>query len=442
MSRSPCSRGQTTPCPGAQGFTLLELLLAVALGALLLTGLANSARVFDECVREVRDEDDNRLEESLVAITDAVRTAWLVERPSATRLDLTDALGRKTVFRKSGSTLTVTRPSGASGVVIPDLASLSFDVATTRRYAEATPRTRYETWWTSPAPVGAPTMLTLHGGDALALGLNLGTAAPVAVNTVAGVSEQVLDASIDRLVVALTYFDGSRPEFCHLHSTGPPHNPNHTAGSSSLAVDLFESRVYGDPRPWGAALATASVPTPALPAVTYKWIDSLTLGQVTPPEVIDPPAGIAWGWWAAHPQVVLQVSSPPAVDVPVDLVPMAKLLQPGRGYAVVLRVAGVDFVSVEAFALPSAAGSNVALRANGATSFTPLALAVPFRVEGMRRCTQTTAHDVVSRVTVTMTRTNGESLSGSALVAAQSTASDAWAGPVPGKMPVLQLAGQ
>src|SRR6185436_3678082 len=244
MSCSPCSRGPTTPCPGAQGFTLLELLLAVALGALLLTGLANSARVFDECVREVRDEDDNRLEESLVAITDAVRTAWLVERPSATRLDLTDALGRKTVFRKSGSTLTVTRPSGATGVVIPDLASLSFDVATTRRYAEATPRTRYETWWTSPAPVGAPTMLTLHGGDALALGLNVGTAAPVAVNTVAGVSEQVLDASIDRLVVALTYFDGSRPEFCHLHSTGPPHNPNHTAGSSSLAVDLFESRVY------------------------------------------------------------------------------------------------------------------------------------------------------------------------------------------------------
>jgi hypothetical protein len=262
------------------------------------------------------------------------------------------------------------------------------------------------------------------------------------VSSVAGVQEQVLDASIDRLVVALSYFDGSSPEFCHLHASGPPHSANHTAGSSSLAVDLFESRVYGDPRPWGSALATASVPTPALPSVTYKWIDSLTLGQVTPPEVIDPPAGIAWGWWAVHPQVVLQISSPPAVDIPVDLVPMGKVLTPGRGYAVVLRVAGVDFVSVEAFTLPSTAGSNVALRANGSTAFTPLALAVPFRVEGMRRCTQTTAHDVVSRVTVTLTRTNGDTVSGSTLVAAQAAAADAWTGPVPGALPLLQLAGQ
>ena len=430
------------PRAPTRGFSLLELLLAVALGALLLTGLANSARVFDECVREVRDEDDHRLEESLVALTDAVRTAWLVERPSATRLDVTDALGRKTVFRQAGSTLTVTRPSGANGVVLSDVASVSFDVGTTRRYVEAPPRTRYESWWSTPAPAGTPTMLTLHGGDALALGFDLGTAAPAAVSAVAGVPEQVLDASLDRLVVALTYFDGSSPEFCHLHASGPPHSANHTAGSSSLALDLYESRVHGDPRPWGAALATASVPTPALPPVTYTWIDSNTLGQVTPPEVVDPPAGIAWGWWGAHSEVVLKISSPPAVDVPVDLVPMAKLVQPGRGYAVVLRVAGVDFVSVEAFALPSTAGSNVALRPSGAAAFTPLALAVPFRLEGMRRCTQTTALDVVSRVTVTVTLTNGQSVSGSMLVAAQAAAADAWTGPVPGVLPVLQLAGQ
>jgi hypothetical protein len=139
---------------------------------------------------------------------------------------------------------------------------------------------------------------------------------------------------------------------------------------------------------------------------------------------------------------VLQVSSPPAVDIPVDLVPMSEVLQPGRGYAVVLRVAGVDFVTVEAFALHSAAGSNVALRADGATTFTPLALAVPFRVEGMRRCTQTTPHDVVSRVTVTITRTSGDTVTGSMVVAAQAAAADAWTGPVPGVLPSLQLSGQ
>jgi hypothetical protein len=60
----------------------------------------------------------------------------------------------------------------------------------------------------------------------------------------------------------------------------------------------------------------------------------------------------------------------------------------------------------------------------------------------MRRCTQTTAHDVASRVTVTIALQDGEVVSGSALVAAQDLAADPWTGPVPGALPVLQLAGQ
>ena len=103
MPRSPHPRGQSQTGALAPGFTLIELLVAMALGALLLSGLANSARVFEESVRYVRDEDDHRLEDALVGITDAVRTAWLVERPSATRLELTDAFGRKTVFQKVGT---------------------------------------------------------------------------------------------------------------------------------------------------------------------------------------------------------------------------------------------------------------------------------------------------------------------------------------------------
>jgi len=442
MSSRPHRRDQRPFTSRVRGFTLVELLVAMALGALLLTGLANSARVFEECVEAVREQDDHTLEEGLVGITDAVRTAWLVERPSATRLDVTDAFGRKTIFRKAGSTLTVTRPSGATGVVLRGVASVAFDAVTTRRYVEAPPRVRYETWWSSPAPAGAPTTLTLRSGDQLALGFDLATAAPAAVNTVAEIQEQVLDASLDRLVVALSYFDGSSLEFCHLHASGPPHDSNHTAGSSSLSVALHESRVPGDPRPYGASLASVAMATPALPAATYQWIDSLTMGLVTPPEVIDPPSGIAWGWWNAHSEVVLEVSAPPAVDVPVDLVPMDQSVAAGRGLALVLSVVGVDFVTIEAYPLASATGSNVALKSGGAGGFTPLALAVPFRVEGFRRCTQTTAHDVVSRVTATITLQSGESVTGSALVAAQSAAGDPWTGPVPGALPVLQLAGQ
>jgi len=442
MSSRPHRRDQPPVTSPVRGFTLIELLVAMSLGALLLTGLANSARVFEEVVEAVREEDDHALEEGLIGITDAVRTAWLVERPSATRLDVTDALGRKTIFRKAGTSLTVTRPSGATGVVLRGVTAVAFDVVTTRRYVEAPPRVRYEAWWTTPAPAGAATTLTLRGGDQLALGFDLATAAPAALNTVAPIQEQMLGASLDRLVVALAYFDGSSLEFCHLHSSGPPHSSNHTAGSSSLSVALHESRVPGDPRPYGAPLATVAVPTPALPASTYRWIDSTTLGLVTPPEVIDPPAGIAWGWWNAHPQVVLEVEEPPAFDIPVDLVPMAASVEAGRGFALVVSVVGVDFVTIEAYPLASSSGSNVALKASGATAFTPLPLAVPFRVEGFRRCTQTTAHDVVSRVTATITLQSGETVTGSALVAAQSTAADPWTGPVPGALPSLQLAGQ
>ena len=63
------------PCAHAPGFTLIELLVAMALGALLLTGLANSARVFEECVREVRDGDeiDTGLREQRRDLLDLVR---------------------------------------------------------------------------------------------------------------------------------------------------------------------------------------------------------------------------------------------------------------------------------------------------------------------------------------------------------------------------------
>ncbi|HZL98731.1 MAG TPA: prepilin-type N-terminal cleavage/methylation domain-containing protein [Planctomycetota bacterium] len=442
MARSSRPRGRPIRPASPPGFSLIELLVAMALGALLLTGLANVARVFDESVREVRDEDDRGLEEALVGITDAVRTAWLVERPSASRLELVDALGRRTAYEKQGARLVVTRPSGATGVVLGNLATVAFDAGTTRRHAEAAPHVRYETLWSVPPPVGTPTSVTVHGGEELAVGFSLPTAAPAALHAVAGVEEQVLDASLDRLVVALSYFDGSPPEFCHLHASGPPHTPSHTSGSSSLAVDLHESRVPGDARPYGVSLASVAVPTPALPAASYQWIDVNTSLGVTPPEIIDPPAGVAWGWWDANPQVVLEVTSAPSLDIPVDLVPMSRTIEPGRGHALVLRVAGVDHVAVEAYPLPSTAGSNVAFRASGSPDFVPLPLVVPFRVEGLRRCTQTTPHYVISRVTVTLALQDGRRVSGSAVVAAQSAVADAWSGPVPGSLPDLLLAGQ
>jgi hypothetical protein len=64
------------------------------------------------------------------------------------------------------------------------------------------------------------------------------------------------------------------------------------------------------------------------------------------------------------------------------------------------------------------------------------------RLEGVRRWSQTTAHDAVSRATTTIVLQDGTRVSGSAGVLAQTAVADAWSGPVPGSTPALSLAGQ
>jgi prepilin-type N-terminal cleavage/methylation domain-containing protein len=426
----------------ARGFSLIELLLATVLGSMLLIALANSARIFGEQVTHVQDAADARLEQALVAVTDSVSAAWTVERSSATRLLVADALGRTTILEQQGSTLRVTRPSGASGVLLDNVASVSFDAQSTRRYVEAPPLVGYAAFWSQPPPAGTPTTLTIRAGESVAIGFSIPADAPPTVDTLAEVAEQCLDVTFDRMVIALSFFDGSPKEFCHLHAPGPPHSSNHSSGSTSLAVDVYEARAPGDARPWGSALGTVGVPTVALPAATYKWLNMATLTDVTPPEVINPPAGVAWGWWADNAQVQLVVDEAPAIDVPVDLVPLGTTIQPGRAYTLVLRVSGVDYVNIEAYPLGSTAGSNVATRTTPTGAFTTQPLAIPLRLEGVRRWSQTTAHDAVSRVTTTIVLQDGTRVSGSAGVLAQTAVADAWSGPVPGSTPALSLAGQ
>jgi prepilin-type N-terminal cleavage/methylation domain-containing protein len=442
MNSTAAHAGAPLPAVGPRGFSLVELLLATVIGSLLLIGLANSARLFGEQVSHVQDAADARLEQALVSVTDAVSAGWRVQRPSATRLEVTDALGRTTVYEQQGSDLVVTRPSGASGALLAGVASVDFATRQTRRYVEAAPRVGYAAFWTRDPPAGPPTTLTIHGGEAVAIGFSIPADAPPSVDTLADVEEEFLDATLDRLVLALSFFDGSSKEFCHLHASGPPHDSNHATGTASLAVDVYESRAPGDARPWGPVLGTADVPTPALPPATYTWLNMATSTPVTPPEVIDPPAGVAWGWWDDNPQVELVVDEAPAIDVPVDLVPLGATIRPGRGYALVLRVSGVDYVNIEAYPLASTADSNVAFRASGPGAFVTQPLAVPLRLEGVRRWTQTGAHEMVSRVTTTIVMQDGTRVSGTASVLAQTAVADAWSGPVPGAPPALALAGQ
>jgi prepilin-type N-terminal cleavage/methylation domain-containing protein len=425
-----------------RGFSLVELLVASVIGSLLMIALAQAARLFGEQVSHVRDAADTRCEEALAAVTDALSAAWLVEQSAPTRLVLTDALGRSMTLEQQGTTLVLSRPAGVAGVLLDGVASVDFDVETTRRFADAPALSGYAAFWDTPPTAGAPTTLTLRAGESVAIGFHVPADAPPSVDTLPEVAEQCLDVTLDRMVFALTFFDGSPKEFCHLHAPGPPHDSNHSAGSTSLAVTLHEARAPGDARPFGVALGSVGIPTPALPLVGYEWVNFATATAVTPPEVTDPPAGVAWGWWADNPQVHLVVDETPALDIPFDLVPLGTTLLPGRGYTLVLSVSGVDYVNLEAYPLASAAGSNVATRTTPTGAFTTQPLAIPVRLEGVRRWSQTAAHDVVRRVTTTIVMQDGSTVSGSTSVLSQSAVADAWSGPVPGRPANPVLAGQ
>jgi len=320
-------------------------------------------------------------------------------------------------------------------------------------------------------PTGVPGVL--RDGDHIALGFRVGSAAPDGMSTVDGVAEEVSVAGVSGLTLPVTFLteipappmtvaeltgvvedvaDGvlglltggsDKVTICHI----PPSNPqsSHTITISSSALDahlahgdstddcppvpgtltvtLYESRAPDDGRPFGDPIASLSFPAESLPAATsvFEGISEVADALVY---------GVA---------PVLSVEAPD-VDVALDLSPLALSVTPGTPYTLVLDYEGSGAVFLRRGASDGATG--VATRWVDETTFGAEDVAVALSLDGALAFTQTVRHEVVNRVTTTITLTDGRSISGSALVATQAAITEPWHGAAPGEFPELALSGR
>lgn len=419
-------------------FTLVELLVAVILGSLLVVAMALVLQLFSAQVEDLRNEGATPVEESLSTIADEVRRAWWVEVPSATRLDIHDPYGNATSYYLDGQTLKVRRPDGRVGDVLTGVASLQINGQTTTRYREDTPADVNDDWWTVPAGATTET-LTLEQGDEVAIGFTVPTTAPGYIHPLASVEEQVVEATVERLVLPISFVNASDMEFCHLWHGPPPHNPSHPLGPTPLSIDLYRARAPNDPRPHGPVLASAAIPVAAIPQTSHIWWNLVLEAPEFVPEVIDPPNGVAWGWWDDHPEVVFLIPDP-LLAAQIPLGPLALPVKPGEAYCLVIRPTDLTFFNLLTTPGVTSPSSPVSLKRAGG-SFMPQNMTVTFTVGGSRRFTQTTEHDVIDRVTATITMTDGTVRQGTVLVAGQVVADDPWLGVVPQEIPALEQSG-
>ncbi len=451
-----------SPVRLSTGFTLVEILLALTIGSVLVTSLASGMQLFGEELEYVRDEPDARLEEVVVQVTERVRDAWWAEVPSANELRVADPQGNVTTYQLVGDELRLTRPSGVQGGLLDGVASVAFSVDTTQRLRDASPVVSAGPWFTKQKPTGPDVEIVLQPGDAMALGFHMDDDAPDSVNTVAGVDEERLAATVDQISLTISFLDGSLKEFCHLHAT-PPHNPSHPGyPGNRLIAELYEARAPDDARPYGPLLGSIDIPATDIPPTSFVWWDTTRDEQAYPPDTpsgsqgsenckdddldgecdfpgkkhhhnpIDVPGGVAWGWWGQHDDVDMIVT-PAAMQVDVDLSQFGIVIEPGRSYSVVFSVDGWDEARILATPTVSSFGSGVALKTGGG-SFTPQALGIPMTLSGDQTCTQTSETLAVSRVTLDVALADGRQLSSSSVVQGQVAVVDPWRGVVPSQV--------
>lgn len=320
-----------------RGFTLAELLVSAAVGALVLGGLAESLELFGEHVEQVRAGSDDGPDAAVALMADYARRGWLVEQPEENELCVSGADGAVTHFALDDGALVVTRPSGKQGVLLQGVAELGIETETVRRLREASPVHDYRGWWQRELPSELLTGIELESGMPFALGFTMASDVPDEYDVVDDVEEHALSATLDTIVLPLAWVPVIPPDpnepvagdseggkkggskkvtICHV----PPGNPEnaHTLVVSENAVDahlahgdslgacsadppddwdatlfvsLYEARAPDDARPFGEALGTMSIPAWALPIGSAEWVATTVVsdpgsgdGQVVTPE--------------------------------------------------------------------------------------------------------------------------------------------------------------
>ena len=572
MNRSHTLRRPATACARNHGFTLMELLVSVTLGAVLVISLAHLTTLFGSQFDRVTEDMDTEVEESLGAVSHAVRLGWLVEKVSDTELQVSDALGDLTTYKLVDGSLIAEKENGDVGVLMDGVASLAFDVGTVQRLREDDPLDTYGTYYEQNiSGTPDPVIIAVEGeayvkkanspyfndddvpgvymrNDAVALAFTISDVAPPDLSQVEGTDEQLISATLDRIVLPVAHLPalpdlpvatkhpkaaktktknnkskaknvkiiedllgvGDDPTklgkvlICH----HPPGNPSHSiqlhlkskaasahlahgdhasptcydhGGIGDLEIELYEARGMDDARPYGMIIGSTSIDSQSLPLVKYDWLgvdfedpdtgvtEEYTKGKRTKetgkkapgkkvPTKASKPATpqkskavkaqkgnktpsktIDQFEYTGDPALQLY---PPTVEVPIDLFAMGAELEPGVPYTIVLRYTGIGLCMIRNVGSPSAAVTGVASSRNGEDDFLRDAFEVPLEFDGMRSYTQANDYDVVVRVTTTIERTDGRTLSSSSIVASQIAVTNPWYGQVAGELPALELEGQ
>jgi prepilin-type N-terminal cleavage/methylation domain-containing protein len=438
------------------GFTLVELLLALALGAVLVVAVARTAHDFAVQVEQVREDVDRSLDEALDLVTESVRNAWFADVVSETRLELLDVYGNRTAFFLDGSDLRIRRPSGATGTLVGGVDDLSFTAETVRRYREDTTYSGTGTWWTAPTTT-APEVTLVKKGDAIGIAFSAQAAAPLSVPTVDDVEEHLLQAELGEVAVVMTYIPELEPPVFE----GDPGKI--IKSNDTIDVELWESRGLRDARTYGAKpLATMSIKASDIPQGSWTW-EKVDLD--VPPEgksfVCHIPAGSdtkAQTLVVGSPALPSHVEHgdyagpciggedyalyviPPTLPTVLDISGLG-WVEPGKGYTLVFHFQGKGSLAFGMTPLVSSATSGVATFVKNKVGLLPQPVGIPFSISGNQLFTQTDASDVVSRVVVSIEMDDEREVTASAGVQSQLSADNPWLGVVAGELPTLEQAG-
>lgn len=360
------------------GFTLVEVLLASAMGALLLAASASSAGTFAETIAHLDAQSSNSYESVLARIDRDVRYAWSVSVPSRDQLLVTGPDGALTTYRRVGGSLMVTQPDGSSGELVSGLTTFGFTADSLQRLRSGAPATVPGIMGSVPAPGGTPATLMQLGGSTQ-IALSFMATSNAGARTVAGTNDRI---------TSWTPTSVSLP----LAGVG--------VGTVNLALYPSSGPGRGAPRSGAAALASWTLSLAALPVGAF----TLRFG-------------------------VPNYSPPTAM---VSLALPAVPLQPGVAYTLVVNVTGVGLLNLSTY------GSTVRkdqVQRNGSGSWSSMVGTLPFIVQGDATCTTTSATNVTTQVRTTIQTAAGDTYVGSACVYSQILAQDPWLGVVPGETP-------
>ncbi|MGQ0552672.1 MAG: PulJ/GspJ family protein [Planctomycetota bacterium] len=416
----PCTRTPSTNRPATRGFTLVELLIATTLGAVLMVATAMSTGLFAQTVAHLEENSADEVDVALARIASDVRYAWWVDSPTRQSLRVCDALGAITSYLLDGDRLTVRLPSGATGVLAQGVSSLVFEPGNLRRLREGPTSSASGVLFEDARPLTGIDSVDLPNGSQVAVAFTL--AESTGRGALADVNESLVVGSAETLRLGIAVAEG-------------------VAGK--MYFELYESAAHGDarPRPGSAALGTAEIAIAALPRT------ALDLTRIT-----DRFGNISMCFRGANVSVALSLASlyflngatvgscgtikspfaPPATETTLNLAFHNVRLRPGIGYTLVMTMSGLGEISVLAGEAKTA-GWDVVQRASAAAAFAPLGMSIPFRLSGDRVLTSTAESQVVASVTTHVTLSSGVKRSGSAAVTSQTVAQDPWMGVVPGE---------